>query len=139
MTQLKAVTTLQLLVSDPVAPAPVRDAVAYALKLVHRGSKAIEQVAVIAHFSREIEPVRAEGQRSQILPGQVRFEPMAHLAPGETVTLRIVAVAESAGMHRFRAEVKTSDAEIKLVQEETTEFMEDIRRTAGFGNAATLR
>lgn len=130
VTLVKAVSDLKLYVTDPVAPAPVGGEVEYELKLVNRGSKAAEQVSVVALFSKDIEPTRAEGQRSQILTGQVRFQPITRVEPGQTITLRVFAQAATAGMHRFRAEVRTAEAEVKLVQEQSTEYMESIRRTA---------
>lgn len=130
VTLVKAVSDLKLYVTDPVAPAPVNGEVEYELKLVNRGSKAAEQVSVVALFSKDIEPIRAEGQRSQILTGQVRFQPITRVEPGQTVTLRVFAQASAAGMHRFRAEVRTAEADVKLVQEQSTEYMESIRRTA---------
>lgn len=129
-TLVKAVTDLKLVVTDPAAPATVGAQVQYELTLLNQGSKAVEQVSVAAMFSRGIEPKSAEGHRHEVMPGQVRFEPIARMEPGETITLRVVAEAQAAGMHRFRAEVNTADAEVKLVQEESTEFLESIRRTA---------
>jgi archaellum component FlaG (FlaF/FlaG flagellin family) len=130
ITSIKAVTDLKLSVIDPVAPAPVNGEVEYELKLVNRGSKAAEQVTVVALFSKDIEPTRAEGHRSQIVTGQVRFQPITRIEPGQTVTLRVFAQAATAGMHRFRAEVRTTEADVKLVHEQSTEYMESIRRTA---------
>ncbi len=130
VTMVKAVSDLKLFVTDPVAPAPVNGEVQYEMKLVNRGSKAAEQVSVIALFSKDIEPTRAEGQKSQILTGQVRFQPITRVEPGQTITLKVYAQAATAGMHRFRAEVRTSEVDVKLVQEQSTEYMETIRRTA---------
>ncbi len=130
VTMVKAVSDLKLFVTDPIAPAPVNGEVQYELKLVNRGSKAAEQVSVIALFSKDIEPTRAEGQKSQILTGQVRFQPITRVEPGQTITLKVYAQAATAGMHRFRAEVRTAEADVKLVQEQSTEYMETIRRTA---------
>lgn len=137
-TLVKAVTDLKLVVSDPSAPATVGGEVQYELTLLNRGSKTVEQVSVAAMFSRGIEPKRAEGHRHQVMPGQVRFEPITRIEPGETVTLRVVALAEAAGMHRFRAEVNTADADVKLVQEESTEFLESIRRTATVNSGSAV-
>lgn len=130
ITSIKAVTDLKLSVIDPVAPAPVNGEVEYEIKLVNRGSKAAEQVTVVALFSKDIEPTRAEGHRSQIVTGQVRFQPITRIEPGQAITLRVFAQAATAGMHRFRAEVRTTEADVKLVHEQSTEYMESIRRTA---------
>ena len=130
VTQVKAVSDLKLLVIDPVAPAPVHGEVEYELRLVNRGSKAAQQVSVVAMFSKDIEPTRGEGQRAEVLSGQIRFQPITRIEPGQTVTLRVFALASAAGMHRFRAEVRSADADIKLVQEQSTEYMETVRRMA---------
>jgi hypothetical protein len=113
--------------------------VVYELKLENRGSKAAEAVNVVALFSNDIEPIRAEGHGSHLYPGQVRFESIDRILPGESVRLQIVARAEVAGMHRFRAEVFTADTEIKLVQEETTQYLEAIRRTASSTGGSIVR
>ncbi|MBX3423954.1 MAG: hypothetical protein KF752_20545 [Pirellulaceae bacterium] len=138
VTQVKAVTDLKLMVSDPSGPASVGSEVVYELALANRGSKTVQQVLVAGLFSNDIEPVRAEGHRHQLMPGQVRFEPIVQIKPGETVTLKIIALASAPGMHRFRAEVKTDDAGVQLVQEETTQFLEAIRRTARSADVVPL-
>jgi Domain of unknown function DUF11 len=139
VTTVKAVSDLKLLVTDPVAPAPVDGEVEYTLTLVNRGSKAAEQVTVVAMFSRDIEPTRAEGQRSQITAGQVRFQPITRVEPGQAVTLKVFAMASAAGTHRFRTEVRTSETEVKLVQEQSTEYLDSIRRTATSQSSSVLR
>lgn len=138
-TYVQAVSDLNLMVIDPAAPAMVGGEVVYELKLENRGSKAAEAVNVVALFSNDIEPIRAEGHGSHLFPGQVRFESIDRILPGESVRLQIVARAEVAGMHRFRAEVFTADTEIKLVQEETTQYLEAIRRTASSTGGSIVR
>jgi len=138
-TMVQAVSDLNLVVIDPATPAMVGGEVVYELQLENRGTKAAEEVTVVALFSSDIEPIRAEGHVSHLFPGQVRFEPIERIVPGETIRLRIVAMAELSGMHRFRAEVFTANSEIKLVQEETTQYLEAIRRTASSGGASVVR
>jgi hypothetical protein len=139
VTAVKAVTDLKLLVIDPVAPAPVQGEVVYELQLANRGSKAAQEVSVVALFSKDIEPTRAEGHRAQLMTGQVRFQPIARIDPGQTVVLKVYAKAEAAGSHRFRAEVLTAEDGVKLVQEETTQYMDTIRRTAKGTSGSIIR
>lgn len=122
-TTVQAFADLKLLMEDPVAPAAVGTEVVYGLNLTNRGSKVANNVRVIAQFSEGIEPIRGEGSQARIAPGQLFFEPIKRIEPGQTITLKVIAVAEKDGMHRFRAEVKSDDTEQKLVQEEATQYL----------------
>jgi hypothetical protein len=66
-----------------------------------------------------------EGARAEIVPGQVLFQPVARIDPGQQVTLRVKARAEKGGNHVFRAEVKCGDPETRLVTEDSTRFFGD--------------
>ncbi|MDZ4850692.1 MAG: hypothetical protein SGI77_15505 [Pirellulaceae bacterium] len=125
--QVESVSDLKLSVTDPVAPAPVGQDVVYDLVIVNRGSKTAQSVKILAQFSHGIEPVRTEGGSSKILPGQVVFDPIAAIQPGESITLRVVAQAAEAGMHRFRAELECADGETQLIEEETTRYLATTR------------
>lgn len=130
MTVVEAVADLILLVNDPPAPAPIGSEVTYTLKLTNRGSKAAKDVSVITQFSNGIEPSRGAGKQYKIVPGQLFFDPISSIAAGETVELKVFAKAQSSGMHRFRAEVKTEEEAMRLVQEEATKYMDTVRRVA---------
>ncbi len=123
LVQIESVSDLKLSVTDPVAPAPVGQDVAYDLTIVNRGSKAAKAVKLLAQFSNGIEPTRAEGGSARVLPGQVVFEPIASIEPGQEVTLRVYAQAAEPGVHRFRAELECEESETQLVEEETTRYL----------------
>lgn len=129
-TMVQAIADLKLSVSDPIAPAPVGAEVLYELTLTNRGSKAAQNVAVIAQFSEGIEPTRAEGHEFRIIPGQLLFEPISTVEAGQSISLQVFAEATGGGMHRFRAEVRTDANDVRLVQEESTQFMNNVRRVA---------
>lgn len=130
ITLVEAIADLTLLVIDPVAPAPIDAEVVYELHLTNRGSKPAQKVSVISQFSEGIEPLRADGPEYQVVPGQLFFEPIDSIAPGQTVKLKVFAKASGSGMHRFRAEVRTDDANMRLVQEESTKYMDTKQRIA---------
>ncbi len=133
---VQAIADLKLTVSDPIAPAPVGAEVLYELTLTNRGSKAAQNVAVIAQFSEGIEPTRAEGHEFRVIPGQLLFEPIPSAEAGQTLSLQVFAEANGGGMHRFRAEVRTDANDVRLVQEESTQFMNNVRRVASpMGNS----
>jgi len=121
-TRVEAIADLVLSVSDPVAPAPVNSDVIYEMTIFNRGSKAAQDVRIVAQFSAGIEPIRVEGQSGEVVTGQALFHPISRIDPGSTVVLKVVAKAEKAGDHRFRAEVR--HGETSLVAEEATMFMD---------------
>src|SRR6056297_2942134 len=120
-TNVEALADLVLTINDPSAPAPVGEDVVYELVITNRGSKAAVDVQALTHFSDHIEPTRIEGHAGKISVGQVQFDKISRIDPGQTVTLRIVAQANQDGNHRFRAEV-TAD-ETVLVAEEATRYL----------------
>ncbi|MCR9291993.1 MAG: hypothetical protein NXI32_04690, partial [bacterium] len=138
-TVVKAISDLKLLVSDPVAPAPVGSEVIYELELTNRGSKAASNVHVITQFSQGIEPTRGSGHGYRVVPGQLFFDPIPQVAAGETVRLRVHALAEKDGVHRFRAEVRSDEANTRLVQEESTQYLQTQTQIASPTGRATLR
>lgn len=140
VTQVESITDLKLFVNDPLAPAPVGSEVVYELTLTNRGSKAATNVKVIAQFSDGIEPTRGEGHAARVVPGQTLFEPLPRLAAGETVNLKVFAKAAASGIHRFRVEVRSDETEVRLVQEESTQYLEPVSRIAApMLGSSTLR
>ncbi len=134
--KVDSISDLKLTVTDPVAPAPVGQDVVYDLTIVNRGSKSANAVQVLAQFSNGIEPIRAEGSVGKILPGQVVFETIPIIAPGEQITLRVVAQASEPGMHRFRAELQCEEGDTQLVEEESTRYL---ATTKSDPNRSTIR
>ncbi|MCC6508401.1 MAG: hypothetical protein IT423_04795 [Pirellulaceae bacterium] len=127
---VEAFADLKLLVNDPVSPAPVGSPVSYELSITNRGSREARGVLVVAQFSDGIEPESAAGLKHRVVPGQVRFDVVPQIAAGETIKLTIVARASLPGVHRFRAEVRCDENEARLVEEESTRFLESTGRVA---------
>ena len=129
-TVVEAIADLKLVINDPIAPAPVGGTVTYEMSITNRGSRAASNVRAVAQFSDGIEPTNADGTKHRIVTGQVIFEPIARIEAGETKVLRVQARASSEGTHRFRAEVRSDETEVRLVQEETTQYLESASRMA---------
>jgi hypothetical protein len=121
MTAVESIADLVLSVNDPAAPAPVGSEVTYEIVIQNRGSKAARGVQAIAQFSNGIEPKQLLGHGGEVVTGQVLFDPIPQINPGAQVVLKVVAVAEQAGHHRFRTEV--TSGEVVLVAEEATHYM----------------
>jgi uncharacterized repeat protein (TIGR01451 family) len=122
-TIVDSIADLKLTVIDPISPAPIGQSVFYEIEISNRGRKAANAVEVIAQFSEGIEPIRFEGHSGRIVPGQAIFSPIPTIAPGEKVSLKVAAEAKSAGVHRFRAEVKSASSDTDLIHEESTRYL----------------
>lgn len=129
-TLVEAIADLKMVINDPIAPAPVGGTVTYEMSITNRGSRAASNVRAVAQFSDGIEPTNADGAQHRIVTGQVIFEPIARIEAGETKVLRVQARASAEGTHRFRAEVRSDESEMRLVQEETTQYLESASRMA---------
>jgi hypothetical protein len=124
-TRVEAIADLVLQVKDPTGPIPVGKEATYEVRIHNRGTKNAPNVQVMAYFSRGIEPSTAEGAPHKIEPGQVAFSPVASLAPGKDLVLKVRARADAAGNHIFRAEVHCRPLGTRLVSEDTTHFYRD--------------
>ena len=63
--------------------------------------------------------------QAEIVPGQVLFQAIPRIDPGQEVTLIVRARATGQGPKRFRAEVSCEELGIQLVAQETTYFFGD--------------
>ncbi len=122
MTTVEAIADLKLVVNDPKGPVQVGTDITYEILVINRGSKEATNVSLVAQFSEGVEPSAATGHRSEIVPGQVIFEPIEKIPAGGQVSLKITARAGQGGNLRFRAELTCGDPETKLVAEESTRF-----------------
>ena len=123
-TRIELIADLKLTVLDPAGPQPVGEEIPYRVIIENRGSKTARNVQVIAFFSEGIEPAAAKGNEYHKKEGQVIFAPIDAIEPGQKVELVVVAIADRAGSHRFRAEVECKDIETRLAAEETTKCFE---------------
>ncbi len=127
-TRVDSIADLVLSVSDPAAPAPIGTDVSYEIVVRNRGSKEARDVHVVAQFSHGIEPQRIDGHSGEVVTGQVVFDVIPRIGPGQEVRLQVIAQAQKAGHHRFRTEVRSGDDNAEggdsvLVAEEATRYM----------------
>ncbi len=83
ITRVEAMADLRLEVKDPEGPVPVGSDATYELHVRNRGTKAAENVEVLAYFSNGVEPISADGQTHRISPGQVVFDRDSGNSPGD--------------------------------------------------------
>ena len=122
VTTVQTVADLTLSVVDPRGPLPTGEDVSYELRIKNRGSKAATNVDVVMHFANGIEPVAAKGMKNQISPGEVAFDAIPSIQPGQEMVLTVVAQAEQGGTHVFRAQLSCDDSESKEIAQGTTRF-----------------
>ena len=127
-TLVESIADLDLSVKEPQAPAPVGTPVVYEIQVVNRGSKAAENVRVVAQFSEGIEPLNLEGHPGRIVPGQALFEELSQIQPNQTVTLKVICQASKNGVHRFRAAVQSPTSQEDLLEEGSTRFIGGVIR-----------
>ncbi|MEO1618790.1 MAG: hypothetical protein AAFV88_23265 [Planctomycetota bacterium] len=120
-TVVESIADLVMTIQDPAAPAPVGSEVVYEIVIKNRGSRQARDVRAVAQFSNGIEPRRIEGHSGEVLTGQVLFDPISAIQPGQELRIRVVAVAEVGGHHRFRTEIRSGKT--VLVAEEATQFL----------------
>lgn len=120
-TQVESIADLVMTIQDPAAPAPVGAEVIYEILIKNRGSRQASNIRAIAQFSQGIEPRRIEGHTGEVLTGQVLFDPIESIRPGQEVRIRVIAEAEQEGHHRFRTEIRSG--ETVLVAEEATQYL----------------
>lgn len=117
--EVQGVADLTMNVKDPSGPVPVGEDTVYEVLIRNRGTKEARGVEVFGYFSRGIEPTETEGAPGRLGPGQVVFQPIASLGPGEEMVLKIHARAQVAGNHVFRAEAHCKPLSARLVSEAT--------------------
>jgi uncharacterized repeat protein (TIGR01451 family) len=124
-TKVEALADLKLSINDPSGPVAIGKEAVYEIHIVNRGTKAATKVNVVAQFSQGIEPLAATGVQAEVVPGQVVFQLIPRIEPGQELTLVVRARADSEGNKRFRVEVSSEESDTQLVAQETTYFYTD--------------
>ena len=128
VTTVQTVADLTLNVVDPRGPLPTGETVAYEIRIKNRGSKAATNIDVVMHFADGIEPTAAEGMKNQISPGEVAFNAIPAIQPGQEIVLTVMAQAEQSGTHVFRAQLTCDDSDSSEIAQGTTRFYGDTVR-----------
>jgi len=126
-THVEAIADLKLEVRDPQGPVAVGDEAVYEVRIHNRGTKAAQGIDLAVFFSDGLEPSAADGGTHEIGEGQVIFQTLPSLGPGETAVYHVRSKAAQAGNHVFRAEVLCESLSTKLAAEEATHFYGDQR------------
>jgi uncharacterized repeat protein (TIGR01451 family) len=122
VTQVETTANLVLSVDDPAGPVGLDGAATYQLRVQNRGTASAQDVEVVVYFANHVEPISADGGRHRLNSGQVVFESLPSLAPGQTASFQVKVKADAAGNHIYRVEVSAKSTGDRLVREGTTRF-----------------
>lgn len=92
-------------------------AIEWRLELCNTGSEPAANVTAVLFFAEGIEPVAASGAAASLAAGEVRFDPLQTLGPGEIVELQVTGVGTGAGEVPYRAEVVSSSQQDPIAQD----------------------
>jgi uncharacterized repeat protein (TIGR01451 family) len=118
---IQTLPALMLECVDSVDPVPVGEETTYTITVKNQGSGIDKNVRVVATLPEEETFISAKGVTGVKRDGRtLTFEPVAALAPGETVTWKVAARAERAADVRFRVELSSDWLTRPAVKEEST-------------------
>jgi len=81
------------------------------------GGVPVEGVTATLFFAEGVEPVRSIGHSAELHPGEVRFEAVDRLQPGNTMNLIVTAVGTKAGNVAYRGELECRQLPGRLARE----------------------
>lgn len=122
VTRVETSPKLALTVEEPSGPVGLEGEAVYQIRLQNRGTANAKDVEVVVYFANNLEPISAAGGHHKLGAGQVVFDPLPALAPGQDATFQVKAKAGAAGNHVFRVEVHSAATGARLVREGTTRF-----------------
>jgi uncharacterized repeat protein (TIGR01451 family) len=125
ITTVETIADLVLNVDDPKGPLPTGEGVVYQIRVQNRGTRTATDVNVVMQFSDGIEPTKADGLKYKLVPGQVLFDPISRVEPGQVLVLQVTAQAHKSGTHIFRAQMTCTDSDSREIKEGTTRFFGD--------------
>lgn len=121
-TRVEGVSALAVSVADLDDPVEVGAEAAYSIEIKNEGSAPASNVALVCELPLGTTFKSAKGpSRHAEAAGKIIFQPLATIAPGQTVTYQVQAAGDQPGMKRFRATI-SSDATESLISEEVTRF-----------------
>jgi uncharacterized repeat protein (TIGR01451 family) len=123
---IEGVAAILFQVVDVADPIEVGGETTYEIRVVNQGSKAANNVEIVALLPAEMKPIGAEGPTRHELDGQqVRFAPLERLAPKADTTYRLRVQGLEPGDMRVRVQLLTDEIRTPVTKEESTRFYAD--------------
>ena len=124
--KVEGLAAMMFEVVDVDDPIEVGGETTYEIRVVNQGSKAAENVQVVAIMPAGLRALSAQGEtRFQIDAERVVFAPLALLAPKADTTFRIQARGIRAGDQRISVQVTTDEVQRPITKEESTRVYAD--------------
>ncbi|MEX2141919.1 MAG: hypothetical protein WD894_21820 [Pirellulales bacterium] len=126
ITLVEGVAALLFQVVDVADPIEVKGETQYEIRITNQGSKAADNVQLVALMPPELRFVSADGPTRYAVKGQqVVFEPLARLAPKADTSYRVVVQGLRPGDLRMRVQVTADDLQQPIIKEESTRVYAD--------------
>ncbi len=123
---VEGLASLYFEVHDSVDPIEVGEDTIYEIRVLNEGSKAAENVQVVATLPNSMKPLSGEGATPASVQGQlVQFGPLARLAPKADATYQIRVQGLGAGYQRISVQIQSDDMEHPVTREESTRIYSD--------------
>jgi len=123
---VEGLAKVEFTVADLEDPIEVGGETAYEIHVVNQGSKAATQVQVTVALPEQLRPVGASGPSRHTIEGRrILFAPLRRLAPKADTVYRVEVQGLTAGDHRVRVQLATSEVTRPVIKEETTRFYAD--------------
>jgi uncharacterized repeat protein (TIGR01451 family) len=123
---VEGVAAILFQLEDLADPIEVGGETNYEIHVVNQGSKAATNVQLVAVFPPQLKPRSAHGPTRDAIVGQeVRFQPLARLAPKGETTYQIRAQGLEPGDLRVQVQLLTDEMQTPVTKEESTRVYAD--------------
>lgn len=124
-TEVKGLVALLLEVVDGPDPVVLGTQTTYSIRVVNQGSAPATGVTVLSTLPAELAFVEAGGPTTAVVDGrEIRFAPLASLAPGEKVVYQVKVKALKEGDVRFATEITANELSSPVGETESTRLYE---------------
>ncbi|MDA0834104.1 MAG: hypothetical protein O2955_02735 [Planctomycetota bacterium] len=122
-TEVDGAVDLVLEVSEDEDPVEIGTDAVYEIKVRNDGTKAASNLVLSCTIPNGLDFQSASGPSKHTSSlGDVSFDSISTLKPGESVIYRVVVQGKTAGQHRLRAQLNSDSLNEPIVDEELTRF-----------------
>jgi len=124
--QVEGLAALMFEVADLADPIEIGGETTYEIRVVNQGSKAAENVQVVAIVPPGLRALSGQGETRHTIQGErFSFAPIPSLGPKAETTFRIQVQGTRAGDQRMRVQLTTDDIQQPITKEESTRVYAD--------------
>jgi hypothetical protein len=125
-TVVQGVAAMQVEVIDTADPLELGGVTIYSVRLVNQGTAKQTNIRVACQCSAEIKPIDTRAPSKHAIHEQnLTFEPIAEMAPKDSLIFKIKAKGAKPGDAKFRVEVSSDQQTTPISKDETTKVYGD--------------